>query len=134
MSTSIRCPDCPVAGQCIVDRTRHRRYCDWAASGDPAKIQRIRELSEEAPPAPAPYPSIVSQIGTAARAVGRVASAIVQGEPVLATAEETARRLVICGACPEFVVADGRCLKCGCSVNLKARLATEEGQCPLGKW
>lgn len=44
--------------------------------------------------------------------------------------DEVDRRLKICGECEFF--KGGRCMICGCFMNLKAKLAT--GSCPKGKW
>ena len=40
-----RCPIAPGKPGCIVERQGHRRFCEWAASGDERKIARVRELS-----------------------------------------------------------------------------------------
>jgi hypothetical protein len=48
----MKCPDCPVAGRCIVDWTAHRPFCRWAASGDAARRARIVEMSVDPPDAP----------------------------------------------------------------------------------
>jgi hypothetical protein len=45
-------------------------------------------------------------------------------------AEELDNRLSICNSC-EFMF-ENRCLKCGCFLQAKARLATS--RCPEGKW
>lgn len=39
-------------------------------------------------------------------------------------------RLTLCGGCDQNV--RGKCLKCGCPVSAKVRLATEA--CPIGEW
>ncbi len=39
-------------------------------------------------------------------------------------------RIGTCHECPEY--SRGACLKCGCIMLVKTRLATEK--CPLGKW
>ena len=41
-------------------------------------------------------------------------------------------RLSICSGCPQFIKATKQCKKCGCFMNLKAKL--ENATCPLGKW
>ena len=59
----------------------------------------------------------------------------------MVSAEKANERLEICRQCqffkydkvnPETGVADGRCLKCGCFMNVKAHWASAE--CPIGKW
>lgn len=79
-------------------------------------------------------PSLVTHVVSAAGAAVRVAQATVAGLPVLATAEEYERRMAICQACPEFDASTIRCKKCTCWLQAKARLETEKGFCPLGKW
>lgn len=51
----------------------------------------------------------------------------------LAPATLTTRlvRLAVCDQCPHLS-AIRRCAKCGCFVDVKARLATQ--RCPEGKW
>jgi hypothetical protein len=44
--------------------------------------------------------------------------------------DQSAERLEICHTCPQY--NDGRCLQCGCSMQLKTRLST--AHCPLRKW
>ena len=44
--------------------------------------------------------------------------------------EDFKKRLEICNKC-EFL-KDGRCVKCGCFMNIKARWETTK--CPIGKW
>lgn len=54
--------------------------------------------------------------------------------------EELKERLRLCNSCPERLEDSknnkltkfSRCPECGCFINLKARLTTEE--CPLGDW
>lgn len=51
--------------------------------------------------------------------------------PTPVSTEERERRLAICQAC-EFLVEGKRCLKCGCHVNWKTRLAA--WHCPIDRW
>jgi hypothetical protein len=120
-----RCEDCPIAGTCIVEVGGHTPYCDWARQGGD-RLERVRELS-------ASYPSLAVQAGNAARALGRVISAAVQGEPVFVPDEERDRRLAICRGCAFYDLVQARCTKCGCG-GMKPGLATEH--CPLDppKW
>jgi len=46
--------------------------------------------------------------------------------------EATEARLSICKECPEFVKVTSQCKKCGCIMNLKAKLPN--ASCPLNKW
>lgn len=41
-------------------------------------------------------------------------------------------RLTICMECPELIPAINQCTKCGCLMELKAKL--EAAKCPIGKW
>lgn len=41
-------------------------------------------------------------------------------------------RMDICKACPMLRPVSKTCKKCGCYVNLKTKIKTE--QCPLSKW
>lgn len=41
-------------------------------------------------------------------------------------------RLDVCSTCPQFIKATKQCKKCGCFMNLKAKL--ENATCPLGLW
>lgn len=74
-----------------------------------------------------PKPQVIRN---AAGAVARLTKAVVKGGKVRVSDEEHHRRLDICHVCEFF--QNGRCLKCGCIINLKNRLATEH--CPINKW
>ena len=74
--------------------------------------------------------SVTQKAQNAAGAIGRLAKAVFTGSQISSSPEEVQRRLAICHAC-EFY-QNGRCLKCGCYMNLKTRLETEH--CPIGKW
>jgi len=78
------------------------------------------------------YPSLLTQLNNAAHAVGRVASALVQGKKINVPQEEQARREAICRACEFFDASKERCTKCGCWASIKAWLKTEK--CPIAKW
>lgn len=66
----------------------------------------------------------------AAFAAVKVAKALALGQPVTVSKPVYAKRINACGTCVQL--AGKRCRACGCVVEIKARLATE--QCPLGKW
>ena len=64
-----------------------------------------------------------------------------KGYQWMVSADKANERLEICRQCPFFKydqvnpesgVADGRCLKCGCFMNVKAHWSYAE--CPIGKW
>lgn len=127
----------------IIARTGVQRWRRMLDPADPAYqpgyrrtalilLGRDRPTAEPAPKPPA-YPPLARQAMNAAGAVGRVVKAVVKQEPVQASDEEQARRLVICHACePHYDPAQDRCRKCGCRAAWKARLATEH--CPLALW
>ena len=75
------------------------------------------------------YPPITKQVGNAIEAAGRLAAAWFTGQETTVDSEEATRRLAICMECSKFDHAAARCVLCGCSMPLKARLATEH--CPL---
>lgn len=64
-------------------------------------------------------------------AMARLAWARLRGYETLATTEEAEARLENCYDCP-FFSEKGQCLHCGCFVEAKALLLTE--QCPIKKW
>ena len=43
-----------------------------------------------------------------------------------------AERMSTCSGCPQFIKMTKQCKKCGCFMNLKAKL--ENASCPLNKW
>lgn len=67
-----------------------------------------------------------------AKAVVKAGGALIKGEAVLTENGEAARRLTICIGCENFIEAEKRCRECGCFIEYKKLLATE--QCPIGKW
>ena len=86
-------------------------------------------------------PSVVTIASHATQAAGRVFSAVISGDGVKCSEEETKRRMAICQFCTEAIPHATkphylRCSQCGCWLNgkffAKASLATEA--CPLGKW
>ncbi len=79
-------------------------------------------------------PSALTQLVTAAAALGRAAGQALTGSPLTVSQTEYDRRLTICQNCPEFLPCGPRCRKCGCFLQVKARLESETGQCPTGQW
>ena len=51
---------------------------------------------------------------------------------LLAEQMEVSKRIDICMGCEFFVKNGERCNKCGCYMNIKARL--QASKCPVGKW
>ena len=77
------------------------------------------------------YPSKLKQALSLGREAFRAAKAKGKGLPVMATADQVAERLEICGSC-EHYTADDRCTQCGCYMKVKSTLTT--ASCPIGKW
>lgn len=114
------CESCPVGAACIKLKTQHETYCNWAKSGDPAKLAKIVELSREG------LPSVVNQVKSA---IGAAVDFIACGCQ-LASKEEVDRRMNICGSCEFF--KDERCQKCGCF--MKVKVLAQSSVCPVAKW
>jgi hypothetical protein len=77
-------------------------------------------------------PSVPRQLANAAGAVWRLGMQWLAGGPLLVKSEELDRRLSICQPCDKWT--GSRCVACGCFGQLKARLESESGKCPEGKW
>lgn len=90
------------------------------------------------PPAPREGPKVEASLFdmafSLAKEMIKSGKALIKGDQVMSTEEETARRLAICmdGPCEFFVENSMRCAKCGCKLKYKKLLAT--AGCPLGKW
>lgn len=78
------------------------------------------------------FPPLAQQLATAAGAVIRLGIQWLTGGPLLVSPEKLDSRLAICQPCEKW--SGSRCTACGCFGQLKARLESETGQCPLGKW
>jgi hypothetical protein len=119
------CDHCPMAGvgdvPCAAVVTGHSPFC---TSPDPRMPEAVRRLSYEMAgrAAPAAFPPLREQAANLAGAVGRFVASGLEA----ATAEERARRLAICEACPRFL--GGRCKICGCRLRAKIAMASEH--CP----
>jgi Family of unknown function (DUF6171) len=114
----------------VVKRTgveHYRKLCSEAYHDHKRMREKISLMAREPE-----FPSLAAQAGNALGALGRAAGQLLNGGPVLVDTEELERRLAICRACDQY--RDGRCLRCGCAVALKARLESETGKCPLLKW
>ena len=82
---------------------------------------------------PPEYPSLATQAGNLAGAVGRVVKAGVRGEPVKVTDEVHAARLSICQSCEFYDATRKRCTKCGCG-GASFALATEALPADPPRW
>lgn len=69
---------------------------------------------------------------TALRAAVRAVKAALSGEEILAPDKVVTDRTATCEGCPFFDPDFRQCNSCGCMVDLKVQLATEE--CPEGRW
>lgn len=77
------------------------------------------------------FPSLFQQARNLAKQVWvSGTSTVLQGKPLLASAEKAYTRLEICQGCEFF--RDKRCLKCGCFMEAKTQL--EVATCPVNKW
>lgn len=126
------CPHCPLGPDERCPGEAAQRLCDLVNPSHPDYRPGYRDTIRLHAAKMTDLPPLVEQAKSAAEAVGRVVAAAVRGEPIRASDEEHARRLAICKACEYY--RDGRCLKCGCVMAWKSRLATE--RCPLEppKW
>lgn len=61
-----------------------------------------------------------------------IAANLMDGKDITVPEEEFQRRMSICRTCPKFKPDMCICGECGCSLQLKCRIADME--CPLGKW
>lgn len=112
-----------------VSRTGHEKYRAFCDEDHPQRDVWRREMlrlaGDELPP-------IRQQLANAAIALGRAASSLAAGNGLTVSQTELDRRLSICESCHQL--RGLRCVACGCFVRLKARLESETGQCPDGKW
>jgi hypothetical protein len=121
------CAHCPCPEVCLAREI----WCqEWAPSGDPGKRRHICDRSRIAAglEGPREYPPIAHQAANLGRALWDWAVAGF----AIASEEEQARRLAICGDCPLRNAEDRRCWRCGCYTDAKVKLRTEH--CPEGKW
>jgi hypothetical protein len=126
----MKCPNCPIAGPCMSERPGYEFACKFAEGTDAERlwlVSRSARLEGE----PIEYPSLATQAGNLAKAVGRfVASGLKRVD------EETYQeRLAICQACPLYDAVRKRCVRCGCKTTAKLRMASESCPHPDGpRW
>lgn len=78
-------------------------------------------------------PSVVQMAANLGTTFYYAASSMVAGNhQVLATEEETKRRLDICMQCDHYVLEQSRCMKCGCYMTAKTKV--QAAKCPVNKW
>lgn len=102
---------------------------------EPAIISPPRPLA----PLPARVTATVGQMAAGIIQLAKdTAKSAISGEVIGVNDEEKAARLKICTgdetspACEFYVVNQKRCGKCGCFMELKARIKSQS--CPLGRW
>jgi hypothetical protein len=77
------------------------------------------------------FPSLFQQSSNLAKQVWVSGTAsVLQGKPLLASADKAYARLQICQGCEFF--RDNRCLKCGCFMEKKTHV--DAAACPVNKW
>lgn len=113
----------------VIERTKHERYRDLCAETHPSherfRAEMIRQATGQSPAAPAPrYPSLVQQAWN----VSKAATGFVTSGFQIADQAEQERRIAICHTCELYDPVKDRCLKCGCKISLKTRIASSH--CP----
>ena len=108
---------------------------------DLERITKMEKMLEEEEASKTKFPSLFQMGRNLVKDTWTGMKAKSKGYQWMTTAEKANERLEICRQCPFFKydqvnpesgVADGRCLKCGCFMNVKAHWAYAE--CPIGKW
>jgi hypothetical protein len=114
----------------MVERHGNQRFRALCSDDNPNVVQRDAYRALMVSQADDSFPTLLEQAGNALGAVGRVATAVMHGEPVKVSPEERDRRWGLCMTCVNLV--DDRCKLCGCHFRPKIELAPE--RCPIGKW
>jgi len=78
------------------------------------------------------YPSLITQAYTFTKAMRDTGVRIIHRLPATVPTEVQQQRLSTCHACEFFNGRSNRCIKCGCGLGAKTKLAA--GYCPIGKW
>jgi len=76
-------------------------------------------------------PPLATMAGNLAQAAFDETLARLSGTPQISETDIN-KRLSICSACERFRPSDQRCSICGCFLDFKTRLRSQD--CPLGKW
>lgn len=76
------------------------------------------------------FPSAFQQARGLIKHSLEAAKNLVQGKPILVSAQVAASRLATCESCEHY--RDKRCVKCGCFMEQKAHFAIST--CPMNKW
>ena len=108
---------------------------------DLERITKMERMLEEEEASKTKFPSLFTMGRNLVKDTWGSMRAKSKGHQWMVSADKADERLRICNECPfykydqvnpETGVADGRCLKCGCFMNVKAHWAYAE--CPIGKW
>ena len=87
------------------------------------------------------FPSTIQMTRNLAKDSWRSLKAFMRGQKMLVASEEAVRRWEICEGCPflkydetnpDTGKKDGRCIHCGCFMNIKVHF--KECSCPVDKW
>lgn len=78
------------------------------------------------------FPSFQEQIQNFVEATTKATQEAMSGGDIFVSTEVQKQRLLICSVCDQLDSATARCIECGCFVQIKSKVTTEE--CPLGKW
>lgn len=78
------------------------------------------------------FPSFQEQIQNFVEATTKATQEALNGGDIFVSTEVQKQRLLICSVCDQLDTATARCTECGCFVQIKSKVTTEE--CPLGKW
>ena len=105
------------------------------------RIKKMEKMLQEEEASKTKFPSLFQMGRNLVKDTYVSMKAKAKGYQWMVSADKANERLEICRQCPFFKydqvnpesgVADGRCLKCGCFMNVKAHWAYAE--CPIGKW
>ena len=77
------------------------------------------------------YPKLGQMALTVAKAIIDETKSIVSGDDPI-DQDTINKRIEVCNSCEFFVKEDGRCIKCGCFMQIKASMRSQT--CPIGKW
>lgn len=78
------------------------------------------------------FPPLQEQIQNIIEATTKATQEALNGGEIFTSDQIQEQRLLICSVCDSLDKDTARCTECGCFVQIKSRVTTE--QCPLGKW
>jgi hypothetical protein len=77
------------------------------------------------------YPSMIKMASNFTKAIVDETKSVLNSDKPL-NKEEILQRINMCESCIFFNAISKRCFKCGCFINLKAKMRSQH--CPIGKW